>query len=481
MTMNDPASVSDHQAQEGQPRWVTGSEPVSELGQQIEAADLRSEIADLRRQLAEAKANNALAVTAVAPQRSVEAIIAQRDAIEQLIEQVFKPRIHYGEPYPGAKKMVLLKAGAELFMSMFGVRPSWIELLVIEDFENSLFAYRIRCDVIAIGSGQILGSGEGSCNSKEDRYAFRAAKQTCPTCGQQAIIKGKAEYGGGWLCWKSKGGCGAKFAADDVRITGQVLGKVPNENIWDLHNTILKMAEKRAMMAAVITLAGIAGTFEAMEDEEDDPDAPPSVVNGSATQTQPKKNGTLGTEDVKRLVDTAMSLLPETAKADRGKVGAACLAALGVKTWESVVLPFDAAKLVIESKIMEKFTPPAPQEDAKPDPLAEAPSVYQYDASSESGVFAVGRLAISRAKDKGLDLSFTAMDPVNLQIAPWPTVTLRGTPQEWASLIDSADFPPTRFKSGVVYVYANQDAFMMKVTWEKDNDLEIQIKGVSWE
>jgi len=35
--------------------------------------------------------------------------------------------------------------------------------------------------------------------------------QTCPECGQAAIIKGKAEYGGGYLCWKKKGGCGAKF------------------------------------------------------------------------------------------------------------------------------------------------------------------------------------------------------------------------------------------------------------------------------
>jgi len=39
----------------------------------------------------------------------------------------------------------------------------------------------------------------------------------CPACGAQAVIKGKAEYGGGWLCWKKRGGCGEKFADTDPR------------------------------------------------------------------------------------------------------------------------------------------------------------------------------------------------------------------------------------------------------------------------
>lgn len=36
----------------------------------------------------------------------------------------------------------------------------------------------------------------------------------CPECEVKAIIKGKAEYGGGHVCWKQKGGCGAKFNDD---------------------------------------------------------------------------------------------------------------------------------------------------------------------------------------------------------------------------------------------------------------------------
>lgn len=33
----------------------------------------------------------------------------------------------------------------------------------------------------------------------------------CPSCGAEAIIVSKPEYGGGFVCWKGKNGCGAKF------------------------------------------------------------------------------------------------------------------------------------------------------------------------------------------------------------------------------------------------------------------------------
>jgi len=69
-------------------------------------------------------------------------------------------------------------------------------------------------------------------------------------------IKGKAEYGGGWLCFAKKGGCGAKFDVGDQAIEGQAIGRVPNPDIADVANTILKMADKRALVAAAIMATG---------------------------------------------------------------------------------------------------------------------------------------------------------------------------------------------------------------------------------
>jgi hypothetical protein len=36
----------------------------------------------------------------------------------------------------------------------------------------------------------------------------------CPRCGKHAVIKGAPQYGGGWVCWKKKEGCGTKW--DDL-------------------------------------------------------------------------------------------------------------------------------------------------------------------------------------------------------------------------------------------------------------------------
>jgi hypothetical protein len=37
----------------------------------------------------------------------------------------------------------------------------------------------------------------------------------CPECGQGTIIKGRPEFGGGYVCYKKLGGCNAKFRDDE--------------------------------------------------------------------------------------------------------------------------------------------------------------------------------------------------------------------------------------------------------------------------
>lgn len=39
-----------------------------------------------------------------------------------------------------------------------------------------------------------------------------STRNACPKCGKvKPVIKGKEEYGGGWVCFKKKGGCGATW------------------------------------------------------------------------------------------------------------------------------------------------------------------------------------------------------------------------------------------------------------------------------
>lgn len=62
--------------------------------------------------------------------------------------------------------------------------------------------------------------------------------KTCPKCGKPAIIKGKAEYGGGWLCYKAKGGCGAKFATEPAASSQPEVipepSEPPREELFDV-------------------------------------------------------------------------------------------------------------------------------------------------------------------------------------------------------------------------------------------------------
>jgi hypothetical protein len=132
-------------------------------------------------------------------------------------------------------------------------------------WEKGLFDYEYRC--ILKRGDRIVTSGMGCCSSYESRYRWRESSRKCPQCGKEAIIRGKEEYGGGWLCFKKKGGCGYKFMDSDPSIVSQETGKVLNSDPADLKNTIMKMAKKRAKIDATLAATGSSGIFtQDMED-----------------------------------------------------------------------------------------------------------------------------------------------------------------------------------------------------------------------
>ena len=83
------------------------------------------------------------------------------------------------------------------------------------------------------------------------------------------------------MCYAKKGGCGAKFADNAPEIVNQETGVVKNPDIADLANTILKMADKRALIAATLIATGMSEYFT--QDVEDFIDA--SYVEPSREMT----------------------------------------------------------------------------------------------------------------------------------------------------------------------------------------------------
>jgi hypothetical protein len=197
------------------------------------------------------------AAVATRAELSVEELIGQVTKIQQVMHAVMKDGEHYGK-IPGTPKPTLLKAGAEKLCLLFRLDPEYAH---VREWDGTHLTVYSKCTLYHISSGERRGSGEGSCSTKEAKYAYRGGSRKCPKCGAEAIIKGKADYGGGWLCFKKKDGCGAKFADNDKAITGQEIGRVSNPDLPDQYNTVLKMSNKRALVAAVLNVTAASDLF----------------------------------------------------------------------------------------------------------------------------------------------------------------------------------------------------------------------------
>jgi len=223
-----------------------------------------------------------LAVTEVketAPLTAQE-IKSQVQLIQEVMQAVMQEGYHYGV-IPGTEKPTLLKPGAEKLTTTFRLAP----LIHVEARElgNGHREYQVRCTLVHIPTARVYGEGVGSCSTLESRYRYRNADRTCPYCGRSTIIKGRAEYGGGWLCFQRKGGCGAKFADQDPSIVSQAAGRVENTDLADTYNTVLKMAKKRALVDATLTATAASDIFT--QDLEDY--TPPEVAEAVRTGVVP--------------------------------------------------------------------------------------------------------------------------------------------------------------------------------------------------
>ena len=195
---------------------------------------------------------------------SVEDVVAQHDKIIAVMQAVMKDGVHYGV-IPGVSKPSLLKPGAEAINVALRLAPDYESDKLFSD--DGHLTVTAKCTLRHITTGLVIAAGEGLCSTRETKYAYRKAERVCPACGAAAIIKGKAEYGGGWVCWKKRDGCGAQFPDGDPAIESQTTERVDNPDLADTWNTVLKMADKRALIAAVLN--GTAASDVFTQDVED--------------------------------------------------------------------------------------------------------------------------------------------------------------------------------------------------------------------
>jgi hypothetical protein len=208
-----------------------------------------------------AKQENETGATAlVVPQAgelSVQQVIDQAAKIQEVMHAIMKRDEHFGI-IPGTKKPSLLKAGAEKLCLVFRLDPQYS---IIEKSDGDHLTVFSTCTLYHIPTGNRMGSGMGSCSTKEQKYAYRQSNRACPRCGAETVFKDKK--GVGYYCWDKKGGCGAqlKDAESIALIEEQNTGRVPNPDIADQYNTVLKMANKRSLIAAVLNVTAASDLF----------------------------------------------------------------------------------------------------------------------------------------------------------------------------------------------------------------------------
>jgi hypothetical protein len=230
--------------------------------------------------------------------RSVDDRLAELDERNRFHKEILREGVHYGK-IPGTDKPTLLKPGAEQLLNGYGLgcktgneEPPTKDYTGVNHGGETFIEY-VRYAMVYRQTGPtendrvVIAQLAGLCNSWESKYRYRFAQLRCPECNQETVLQSRPREGEDdskpqpFFCWRKRGGCGANFRADDQRILGQHPGKVPNENVAELANTILKMADKRAVIAATLVATGCSDIFT--QDVEDSADGKPTSETKATT------------------------------------------------------------------------------------------------------------------------------------------------------------------------------------------------------
>jgi hypothetical protein len=198
-----------------------------------------------------------------APSQEIAHAIAgtmdQLKAIRTFVKEQFQRGIDAGKIPGCGDKDVLLLPGAQKATMYFNCYPTY--RTKEKDLGNGHVDFRVRCLLISRATREQVGEGIGCASTKEKKFKRGGSAKPCPSCQAPAIMKSKEEYGGGWYCNAKAGGCGAKFAKGHKGLSEAREVEVADDSAYEVRNTVLKMAKKRAHVDAAMTLGCLSELF----------------------------------------------------------------------------------------------------------------------------------------------------------------------------------------------------------------------------
>lgn len=161
-----------------------------------------------------------------------EALSAQRQLLLEFVAKQLRKDVDYGV-IPGTAKSSLFKPGAEKLARLFGLGARFLLIDKTLDGDRNFALFNYKCEVFHLKSGSVIAECEGTCNSQEKKYKERTS-----------------------YVWNEK--------------ARKKLPEKESTPVFDILNTLQKMAQKRAYVGAVILATGASDFFtQDIDDVED--------------------------------------------------------------------------------------------------------------------------------------------------------------------------------------------------------------------
>lgn len=252
------------------------------------------------------------------PVMSVQQAIQRRAQLVELVKGMMVAGTDYGK-VPGTDKDTLLKPGAEKLNTFFGLKPKFPPVTIVEDWTGKdhngepFFYYHFNCELWH--GDQMVVSAGGSCNSMESKYRWRWVQETdIPPGTPKASLKSrggmatefafaidKAETTGKygkttsyWEAFQIAIDNETAIATEKAIRSGEMrkawkinstVYRMPNDDIASQVNTILKMAQKRALVAATLIAVNASEFFTQDLEDMDTPES--NTIEGEIVVSRP--------------------------------------------------------------------------------------------------------------------------------------------------------------------------------------------------
>lgn len=170
--------------------------------------------------------------------------------VKRFFKEVMEKDVDYGI-IPGTDKPALYQPGADKINALYNFSKVIAGKEENKDYNTGHYDATVKVRLVHRGTGVMIAEGEGSCSTRESKYHYRWVYERDIPKGINPTDLVSKDYEN-----KTTGAKWTKY-------------RIENEDLYSLWNTVLKMATKRAYVAATLAGTGLSGIFSQEEDEMD--------------------------------------------------------------------------------------------------------------------------------------------------------------------------------------------------------------------